>query len=105
MRRPLVTQQAPQHSVSTPIPRTSPLATRKAVKVGGWMLLLVMAAAPACIFDQGTYQGGGRTGSGAGTAGTGSASASDSASAAPTDTTTAGEDAGTTPPKDAGTGG
>lgn len=93
--------------------RRSPVnSKRRAVKMGGWTLLLVVATAPACIFDQGNYQGGGRAGTGASTAaGTGSSSATDTATAtataAPTDTTTstAGMDSGATTVKDAGGGG
>jgi hypothetical protein len=43
---------------------------RRRIRRASFVTLVLVAAAPACIFDSGDYQGGGRSGSGAGTAGT-----------------------------------
>jgi hypothetical protein len=63
---------------------------RRRVRVASIITLVLVAAAPACIFDQGSYQGGGREGQGAGTAATGSDSTTASApdTSQPTSTST-----------------
>jgi hypothetical protein len=68
------------------------LRMRRRIRIASYITLLLVAAAPACIFDSGSYQGGGRTGSGAATAGTASDTSTSTdmtpSTGSPTDTTT-----------------